>query len=379
MPSCSGGPALERRPPGRRARGAGRFPREGDVIAATPSEPTPEATPEPAPARAPAGKRRALGTWLRPTLALLLLAALVARVGVASLQAALARLSLLALLPPLAIVLADAGVRALSWQRLLHLHGLDARWRVVLAAHLSGTAIGVLVPSSLGTDAARTLLLARSGVAGTSSASSMLGLNLLNLMAVCLISSVAALQLGRPGGGSPLDALAGLVTAFCVVYAAGLALLLSRLSPLPAIRARLQREGRAGRIARWLGEVAGELHALQEHPGQLLALLGISVGNQLLSVATVWAVGRALGLDAPASAYLLVVPLFTIVRLLPMSVAGFGGDQVASVLLFGAVGVAAAEAAALSLVQAAVVDLYALLCGVFALVTGTLFLNREAR
>lgn len=304
-----------------------------------------------------------------------LLAALVAHVGTSAIHEALARLSLASLALPLAIVLLDALVRAESWRLLLRLHGVVAGRSVVISSHLAGTAYGIIVPSSLGTDAARTWLLARSGVTGTSSVSSMLGLNLLNLFAVLIVSTLATFVLREVPA---LAALRASVPLTCAAYAVLLALLLSSHSPLPRVRGWLPRYGSFARIAHWLSNVAEELHALRSHPRTLAALLLIAIVNQLLSVATVVAVGRALALDVPMSSYLVVVPLFTLARLVPMSVAGFGGDQLASVILFGAVGVGGAASAAISLVQAAVVDAYAFVCGIWALVVSGRCSSRHA-
>ncbi len=309
-------------------------------------------------------------------MAALLLASLFGFVGTNAIRAALGKLAPVALAIPLAIVLLDALVRAESWRRLLHLHGVVATRSAVVASHLAGTAWGVFVPSSLGTDAARSWLLSRRGVAGSSSVSSMLGLNLLNLFAVLLLSSGGALALHA---APEFSALRLGVPVLCAAYAAAFLLLLSESSPLPRLRAVLSRRAAFARVAHASADVAEELHALRAHPRSLVMLLGIALLNQLLSVATLIAVARALAIELPPFAALLVVPLFTLARLLPVSVAGLGGDQVASVALFGAVGVGAAEAAAISLLQAAVVDAFALFCGAFALLQSAWEARRAPR
>jgi uncharacterized membrane protein YbhN (UPF0104 family) len=307
-----------------------------------------------------------------------LLAWLVRHVGLDTLRAGLRTVRLGALVAPLALVLLDSAVRAEAWRRLLRLHGVRVPWATVLYSHLVGGFVGAFLPSSLGTDVGRMLVLSRrGGVGGVSTVSSMLGLNLLNLLAVCALSSLAAWRL--PGAVGWLGDLRLLVLAFSAAYAGGLALALSPASPLPRLRAVLPQGGLPGRLGAKLAEIAEEIHALREAPRALAALLGIAVSNQLLSVAVVFTLGRAVGAELPALTCLLVVPLLTLVRLVPMSVAGLGGDQAAFVLLFAAVGVASSQSLLISLLLAAVNGAYLMLCGILAVATSASELRGESR
>jgi hypothetical protein len=87
-----------------------------------------------------------------------------------------------------------------------------------------------------------------------------------------------------------------------------------------------------------------------------------------------WSSGRAVGAEVGPTSYLLAVPLLTLARLVPMSVAGLGGDQAVFVALFKAAGVPAARSLVIALVMAAVNGLHILLSGIVTLATmaGTL-------
>lgn len=296
-----------------------------------------------------------------------LLAWLLGRVGLAEVREGLGALRPEALILPIALILLDTVVRTENWRRLLTLHGAEARFLTVLEAHLVGTFLGAFVPSSVGTDVGRMLVLSRrGGVGAVASVSSLLGLNLVNLLAVCALSSGAALLLS---GGEWLDRLRLLVLGFAAAYAAGLALALSPFSPLPRLRALLPRTGVAGRISVKLAEVAEELHALRAHPRALVGILILAFVNQLVMVGMWWACGRAVGAEVGPTAYLLTVPLLTLGRLVPMSVAGLGGDQALFVVLAKAASLPAARSLVISLVAAAVNGLHIVLSGVVTLVT----------
>jgi len=301
-----------------------------------------------------------------------LLAWLVGRVGLGEIRAGLRELQPAALALPIVLILLDTLVRSENWRQLLRLHGAEVRFATVLEAHLVGTFLGAFVPSSVGTDVGRMVVLARrGGVGGVSAVSSLLGLNLVNLLAVCLLSSSAACLLS---GGAWLEHLRLLVLGFSAAYVTGLALALSPLSPLPRLRALLPQRGLAGRLSHKLAEVAEELHAMRAHPRALVGILALAFCNQLVMVGVAWSSGRAVGAEVGPTAYLLAVPLLTLARLVPMSVAGLGGDQAVFVALFKAVGVPAARSLVIALVMAAVNGLHIVLSGFVTLATmaGTL-------
>jgi len=332
---------------------------------------TPAPTPEAEAIRGGDARSR-VRALLQVAVAAGLLAWLVGRVGLAEIRDGLRELRPAALVLPIALILLDTVVRSENWRRLLRLHGAEVRFATVLEAHLVGTFLGAFVPSSVGTDVGRMLVLSRrGGVGGVPAVSSLLGLNLVNLLAVCLLSSSAACLLS---GDAWLERLRLLVLGFSAAYVAGLALALSPISPLPRLRALLPQRGLAGRLSSKLAEVAEELHALRSRPAPLVGILALALCNQLVMVGVSWSSGRAVGAEVGPASYLLAVPLLTLARLVPMSVAGLGGDQAVFVALFKAAGVPAARSLVIALVMAAVNGLHIVLSGIVTLATmaGTL-------
>src|SRR5262249_1186810 len=73
----------------------------------------------------------------------------------------------------------------------------------------------------------------------------------------------------------------------------------------------------------------------------------LSVLVQSANVVLVWLVGRALGAEVPASYYWILVPVVTLLTLLPISLNGMGVREWGTVLMLAPLGVS--EATALTL------------------------------
>jgi uncharacterized membrane protein YbhN (UPF0104 family) len=82
--------------------------------------------------------------------------------------------------------------------------------------------------------------------------------------------------------------------------------------------------------------------------GALVNVLGGSVAVQLLRISQAWLLGLALGISLGFTAYLVYIPVILLVMLLPITINGIGTSQAAFVWLFGASGVNAADAFAMS-------------------------------
>jgi uncharacterized membrane protein YbhN (UPF0104 family) len=84
------------------------------------------------------------------------------------------------------------------------------------------------------------------------------------------------------------------------------------------------------------------------------APLLLSVAVQSANVVLVWMIGRALGVSVPGSYYWILVPVVTLLTLLPVSVNGMGIREGGTVLLLGLQGVPASLALTLALLWFAV-------------------------
>ena len=84
------------------------------------------------------------------------------------------------------------------------------------------------------------------------------------------------------------------------------------------------------------------------HPGLLLSSAGLSVAVQAANVVLVWLVGEAIGAPVPAAYYWIMVPMVTLLTLVPLSVNGMGLREWGMVLFLRPVGVAAGTALSLA-------------------------------
>jgi uncharacterized membrane protein YbhN (UPF0104 family) len=236
-------------------------------------------------------------------------------------------------------VLAQAA-SSLRWRQLAAALGLRAGYLRFLALYSVGMFFNLALPTSVGGDVVRALHLPRaSGVNGQAAAAllSVFAERLSGLVVLVALAVVAALA-------SPVPLEPWLAGAVAVVGGAtGLGLAL-----LPAVALLGARAGaRFERVAELLRLVGGR-------PGLLAEVTALSLVVQLASVAQTWLVARALGLEVPVGYLAVVVPVATLVTLLPISVNGMGLRELALVVLLAPVGLGKAEAVSLGLLQLAV-------------------------
>jgi uncharacterized membrane protein YbhN (UPF0104 family) len=99
----------------------------------------------------------------------------------------------------------------------------------------------------------------------------------------------------------------------------------------------------------------------------LIAVTLLSVVVQLANVILAWLIGEGLGLPIPPLYYGVLVPLVSILTLLPISLNGMGLREGGTVVLLAPLGISAASAVTLSLLIFAVYTTASLSGGVFYL------------
>jgi uncharacterized membrane protein YbhN (UPF0104 family) len=90
----------------------------------------------------------------------------------------------------------------------------------------------------------------------------------------------------------------------------------------------------------------------------------LSIVVQVANVILVWLVGTALGAPVPASYYWVLVPMVSLLTMLPISVNGMGVREGATAVLLAPLGVAQETAVTLALLWFAVTALVSLSGGV---------------
>jgi uncharacterized membrane protein YbhN (UPF0104 family) len=107
-------------------------------------------------------------------------------------------------------------------------------------------------------------------------------------------------------------------------------------------------------LARWthrfdrLRRLVDGLRIYLRQPLLLLATTGLSLIVQAANVVLVWLIGRAIGAPVPAGYYWLVVPMVTLLTMLPVSLNGMGIREGGMILFLDPLGVSHATAVSLA-------------------------------
>ncbi len=238
------------------------------------------------------------------------------------------------------------AVGTLRFFILLRAGGLVVQWNVLFRAYLVATFLNLVLPSAVLGDAYRVWDARRD----TGSGSEVLGLlvfeRLLALSALGVIGLLAAPVIPLAAEDGYLAWL--LIAVSSALFLGTLAALYPRtnrlirrcLTPLERISARL-----SDTAQRALAAVAG----LSKQPAVVLRAFLLSLVAQALPVAAVYAL--AVPLDSTVAWYwfAVIVPFVTLVSLVPISIGGAGVREYLYVALFGAAGMKAGSALALSL------------------------------
>ena len=190
-----------------------------------------------------------------------------------------------------------------------------------------------LLPTSIGGDAARIVLLSRSGLPKSEGAvyvatERILGAAALVLLAVLgtfIFSVTSEIQLAVFG----LVVVSAIVALFCLVFQ----------RKLDAIASADSVFGSAARAA---------LDIL-DRPTQLLLGLIVSLAFQLASITLSYVMALALGIELSFPACVALVPLVWLVTLLPVSIGGIGLREASFAMLLGTAGISTEESLLISL------------------------------
>lgn len=242
-----------------------------------------------------------------------------------------------------AVHLAAYALQTLRWAVVSDTLGVHLPFRRLLSHLLAGEFVSKALPTSFGGDIVRVLRQGRdSGDHADAFAATALE-RLTGWIVLPLLSGIALLaqpELRRLGAASVLAVAIGvgtLVALGLILWAAGHERGAGRL---------LGREG----WRRYLAAVHLGVLAFRHRSRRVVEVLAAGLGFQFLQCVSVWAAGRALGLDeVTLLAAMAFFPPTAIAQNLPIALGGLGVREAAFVVFFGALGVADADAIALGL------------------------------
>jgi uncharacterized protein (TIRG00374 family) len=245
---------------------------------------------------------------------------------------------------------AGQAVSTYKWQLLLAPVRLAVPYLRLLGFYFTGMFFNLFLPTIVGGDAVKALLLARETGAPARATISVFMERNLGLLALLSIAAVAA-TLAPPIviGRLTLTAvtmllLAGFVAANIVIGTERLYVLVDRLlaaGPLARLRLRTASLYEAITLYR------SSMHILI--PAALLSFV-----FQFVVVGVVFLNARALDLNVPVSALAVFVPLISLAGMIPITVNGLGVREALYILLFGQLGAPTELAVSLALLYLAV-------------------------
>lgn len=263
------------------------------------------------------------------------------------------------------LLLSEALLRAVNWLQMVRNAGGAMRLGTAVYAYFVGGFFGAILPSTLGTDVARSVVGAtRTGTPVELLLGAAVTLNLISL-AIVGASAVAAAAWLFPSAADSSGTLlmSGCAGAACVAAVAALGFWARRSQRRAStgVKAAARVSGLRGRIARFSA-------ALRAMP--------TSASLAPIALVCVWSyLSRTLGLlilltavDAPVSfaALLTVGPVLALGAVVPATVLGFGAYQAAGVFMLAQWGVSVERALAASVAQSGLaLLLYVVGCGIY--------------
>lgn len=261
-----------------------------------------------------------------------LLIVVLRRTDLSAVTEALSRLTLETIVIAAALYVLAHGLNAFKLQLLMEDRPLKDLVRYTFVALFYGT----VLPGQLLGDAMKAYRLVRPEDDGAGVVAAVVVDRIVSLAALVLITGIALLMDPR-GFPAAFPAL-----SFALLAGLTLALLL----PLVVPKFPNALDNALGRFLRaW--------HASTGDWGALVGCFVTGIAFQIISVIVVAYLGAGMGISLSFPAWIAVVGMVSLVLLLPVTVAGVGLREGGLVVLLGFVGVAAADAVALSLVMLA--------------------------
>lgn len=283
-------------------------------------------------------------TFLRIILTLVLLAILFSQIEIDSVAAVLDQANPIWLIAGALITLLTALCAAWRWQVILAGSGLKLPFLHVLRLTLTGSFFSMFLPSSVGGDVTKMVLLASDAQRRELAVSSVL-LDRVIGMAVTIVLGIGAVALLPSIWGNQ-----------AVLLTMGIALLIFCVGAAALFNARLIR------LLAWLtpkfiwrrgGDLIERIHnavlLVGAQPRVLLAAAGISLLRQVITCVAMFCAGIAFQVPSALVVYFAVIPISLAITVLPISINGLGLQDNALMMLFGAAGVGAAYAVSLSI------------------------------
>jgi uncharacterized protein (TIRG00374 family) len=267
-------------------------------------------------------------------------------------------------------------ISSLRWDAALHNFAIHVPAISLFRYYLMGLFFSMFLPTSVGGDAFRVYVVARSSA---KTAAALFATVQERLIGLCGAVAVSLAVMPWAGAALPPEMRAMfLATQLSIVTGAAFVLyppaLFTVLDPVVRILKRLggalprfHSDSMAERIERIL---AGFGDLVRTRPRNVLVLLILALLPAIVISFSYREILAAMGVDAPVAFIILIIPLVWIVRLLPISLGGIGLGEGAFVVLAAYGGIDREKAFAAALAVLAIQIAWSLLGGLFLVRSG---------
>jgi uncharacterized protein (TIRG00374 family) len=283
---------------------------------------------------------------IRVLVSLLLLAFVLSRVDLKLLLRTFTAISPAVLLGAAMLNLLAVVLISITLRLVLASHGAAARLGTLVRFTLIGHFFNNIMPTSVGGDVMKAVLLGREVRDGGVAALSVLETRVSNVTANIVFAGIGLVLASRVAE-MPLSVVVAVLALLSglVVAAMGLPWLSRRVLLAPS-----KGTGTAARIRSALARAAELYRRREGSPRRRAEVFLSSAAYQAVGIAYAWMLGRAIGIDLPLSIFAALIPVISVAALIPVSFNGRGVIEGGFVYLFSLFGVGAELALGLSLV-----------------------------
>lgn len=245
----------------------------------------------------------------------------------------------------------DRLLMAYKWSLLLATRGQRLALVDATGLYCNATIWGLALPTTVGVDTLRTVLLKRRGIAVTDALSSIVverALGFLSALALALVSLVVIESTWPTQGRYRV-----LLILFAAGLAASAALLIFSFSAgaFDGLERLLPVRWRNTKPARILKQLHQAYCAIGGHSATIIAFLLLTVVEQLIAIPFTWAVARGMALNVSLPALISALPLALLLARLPASFDGIGVFEATFTAVMSYAGMPPTQALAVAVVS----------------------------
>jgi glycosyltransferase 2 family protein len=270
-----------------------------------------------------------------------------ARVG-----ASLLAMSAAGVLLAIALASVDRVLMGFKWRQLVRAAGGNLRMRDATSIYYQTSFADHVLPNLVTSEALRVYLGHSRGIPAPLLLGSMAIERVIGALAAIALAGagllVVAAELEPQMRGASVD-----IVVIATIIAA-LVLLAAWWTALHRLAGRTLRRWIPPKLFSLLGKMSGALVAYRAQPAVLASNFLMAVGENLLTILTFYAIGRALGVGLPLIPFFAVIAVTSLVRRVAMYIEGRGLGEGSAIVMFTFLGVQRDTAVALTFAHYAV-------------------------